>query len=164
MPTGSPSVSAHVPLGRRAALHRVEAIIGWAAVVAMSAIALAELLGTSRFALMVFAQAILPIVVVAGGLLSAALAGPIFIVGDFNATLAHPPLRILQRRGYREVHSWLGHGLRPSWPMGAWPLPPLMRIDHAFVRGGVAPLSVRDFALTDSDHRGFVVDFLVRGL
>ena len=93
---------------------------------------------------------------------TAKLSGPVIVVGDFNATLAHPPLRILQTNGYREVHSWLGHGLRPSWPMDAWPIPPMMRIDHAFVRGGLAPLAVRDFNLTDSDHRGFVVDLAVR--
>ncbi len=93
---------------------------------------------------------------------AATLTGPVLVVGDFNATLAHPALRIMQNFGYREVHSWLGHGLRPSWPMNASPLPPLMRIDHAFVRGGVLPLSVRDFTLTDSDHRGFVADFVLR--
>jgi endonuclease/exonuclease/phosphatase (EEP) superfamily protein YafD len=91
-----------------------------------------------------------------------AITGPTIVVGDFNATLAHPPLRQMQDNGYREVHSWLGHGLSPSWPTDRF-FPPLFRIDHAFVRGAVAPLAVKEMPIAGSDHRGFVATFLLTG-
>jgi endonuclease/exonuclease/phosphatase (EEP) superfamily protein YafD len=91
-----------------------------------------------------------------------ALTGPTVVFGDFNATLAHPPLRQMQHNGYREVHSWLGHGLSPSWPMDR-KFPPLFRIDHAFVRGAVAPLAVKEMPIPGSDHRGFVATYLLTG-
>jgi endonuclease/exonuclease/phosphatase (EEP) superfamily protein YafD len=91
-----------------------------------------------------------------------AITGPTIVFGDFNATLAHPPLRKMQDNGYREVHSWLGHGLSPSWPMDRW-FPPLFRIDHAFVRGAVAPLAVKELPIPGSDHRGFVATYLLTG-
>jgi endonuclease/exonuclease/phosphatase (EEP) superfamily protein YafD len=85
--------------------------------------------------------------------------GATLVVGDFNATLGHPPLRRMLDNGYREVHAWLGHGLSPSWPMDQ-PGPPLFRIDHAFVRGGVAPVEVRELVVPGSDHRGFVATYV----
>jgi endonuclease/exonuclease/phosphatase (EEP) superfamily protein YafD len=93
---------------------------------------------------------------------SDALTGPAIVFGDFNATLAHPPLQQMQDNGYREVHSWLGHGLSPSWPMDRR-FPPLFRIDHAFVRGAVAPLAVKEMPIPGSDHRGFVATYLLTG-
>jgi endonuclease/exonuclease/phosphatase (EEP) superfamily protein YafD len=71
-------------------------------------------------------------------------------------------LRQMQDNGYREVHSWLGHGLSPSWPTDRG-FPPLFRIDHAFVRGGVAPLAVKELPIPGGDHRGFVGTFLLSG-
>ena len=93
---------------------------------------------------------------------SDALTGPAIVFGDFNATLAHPPLRKMQDNGYREVHSWVGHGLSPSWPMDR-KFPPLFRIDHSFVRGAVAPLAVKELPIPGSDHRGFVATYLLTG-
>jgi endonuclease/exonuclease/phosphatase (EEP) superfamily protein YafD len=93
---------------------------------------------------------------------SDAITGPTIVVGDFNATLAHPPLRQMQDNGYREVHSWLGHGLSPSWPTDRG-FPPLFRIDHAFVRGAVAPLAVKEIPIPGGDHRGFKGTFLLSG-
>ena len=90
------------------------------------------------------------------------LTGPVLVVGDFNATLGHPALREMQRVGFREVHSWLGGGLRPSWPLDRGPIPPLMRIDHGFAKGGVLPLKVSDFTVPESDHRAFLIRFIVR--
>jgi endonuclease/exonuclease/phosphatase (EEP) superfamily protein YafD len=91
---------------------------------------------------------------------TAAAVGPTLVLGDFNSTLGHPVLRNMLHNDYREVHSWLGHGLSPSWPMDRLLLPPLFRIDHAFVRGGVAPVGVRELEVPGSDHRGFVATFV----
>jgi endonuclease/exonuclease/phosphatase (EEP) superfamily protein YafD len=93
---------------------------------------------------------------------SDAISGPTIVFGDFNATLTHPPLRQMQDNGYREVHSWLGHGLSPSWPTDRR-FPPLFRIDHAFVRGALAPLAVKEFPIPGGDHRGFVATYLLTG-
>jgi endonuclease/exonuclease/phosphatase (EEP) superfamily protein YafD len=90
---------------------------------------------------------------------TATSSGPTLVVGDFNATLGHPPLRKMLDNGYREVHAWLGHGLSPSWPMDRSG-PPLFRIDHAFVRGGIAPISVQELAVPGSDHRGFISTYV----
>jgi endonuclease/exonuclease/phosphatase (EEP) superfamily protein YafD len=91
---------------------------------------------------------------------TASSVGPTLVLGDFNSTLGHPVLRTMLDNGYREVHSWLGHGLSPSWPMDRLLVPPLFRIDHAFVRNGVAPTGVRELEVPGSDHRGFVATYV----
>jgi len=82
------------------------------------------------------------------------------VIGDFNAVSWHPPLHRFLSHGFRDAHIWTGHGLSRSWPMD-WSLPPFVRLDHALVRDGLVPTSVKDFTVPGSDHRGFVVDLAV---
>ena len=85
---------------------------------------------------------------------------PTVIIGDFNASRWHPTFRELLGRGWRDTHELLGHGWSVSWPMDeGWLPPPFVRIDHALFGDGVTPMAVRDLDVTNSDHKGFVVDF-----
>jgi endonuclease/exonuclease/phosphatase (EEP) superfamily protein YafD len=80
--------------------------------------------------------------------------GPLrMLIGDFNATLDHAPLRDLIGSGYRDAADAVGDGLVGTWgPYTGYPFPPIT-IDHVLVdeRIGVTDVSVHD--LTGSDHR-----------
>ncbi len=90
------------------------------------------------------------------GDLAATPGPPTMIVGDFNASRWHPVFRELLDRGWRDAHEWLGHGFGASWPndrkIGPW-----VRLDHALLGSGLAPVSIHDIDLPGSDHRGFIV-------
>ena len=45
---------------------------------------------------------------------------PRVLLGDFNATLDHGPLRRLLRAGYRDAAAVRGRGLAPTWPFLRW--------------------------------------------
>jgi endonuclease/exonuclease/phosphatase family metal-dependent hydrolase len=79
--------------------------------------------------------------------------GPVrLLLGDFNATLDHAPLRQLIGSGYRDAASVMGDGFTPSWPYDGKPLPPVT-IDHVLADPRIG---VRAFAATripDTDHR-----------
>lgn len=82
------------------------------------------------------------------------------LVGDFNATLDHRPLRALLETGYRDAAATVGAGLRPTWPTDT-ALPPLVMIDHVLVPPGWA---VRSFDVADlpgSDHRAVVTELVL---
>ncbi len=88
---------------------------------------------------------------------------PTVAVGDFNASRWHPDFRdLLDDSGVRDVHEWLGHGFSTSWPADVL-VPPFVRIDHALVRDGAVPLSIRNVDTPGSDHRGFVVMVAIVG-
>ena len=89
--------------------------------------------------------------------------GAFVLAGDFNATRWHPHFGRLLGTGLTDAHEQNGRGLTRSWPADApRHLPPLMRLDHALMSGGVTSTAVEDFAIPGSDHRGFVVDLVVR--
>jgi endonuclease/exonuclease/phosphatase (EEP) superfamily protein YafD len=73
-------------------------------------------------------------------------------LGDFNATLDHPPFRELLDRGYDDAGSTLGAGLTGTWPANRR-IPPFAAIDHVLAdrRIGIRDYSVHD--LPGSDHR-----------
>lgn len=83
--------------------------------------------------------------------------GPLrILLGDFNSTLDHEPLRRLVDSGYRDAADTLGKGLIATWgPYDGDPIPPVT-IDHVLVdeRMRVDRLSVHD--QPDSDHRAIV--------
>ena len=77
------------------------------------------------------------------------------LVGDFNATLDHRPLRRLLDTGYRDAAASVGAGLRATWPTDT-PLPPVAAIDHVLVGPGCTVRSFDVVALPGSDHRAVV--------
>ncbi|KAA2255493.1 endonuclease/exonuclease/phosphatase family protein [Solihabitans fulvus] len=89
-------------------------------------------------------------------------AGPDAVVlGDFNATLDHAPMRALLDAGLVDTHAELGRGWAPTWPAdGA--LPPLLQLDHVLHGSGLAGVSVREQTLPGTDHRAVVAELAVR--
>jgi endonuclease/exonuclease/phosphatase (EEP) superfamily protein YafD len=89
------------------------------------------------------------------GDLATSLDRAVALVGDFNSTRWNPPFGRLLGRGLHDAHEATGQGLSRSWPHVPLPIP-LMRLDHAVVNDRVGVVSVRDFTVPGSDHRGFV--------
>ncbi len=81
---------------------------------------------------------------------------PKLVLGDFNSTLDHAPLRELISHGYRDAADATGKGLIGTWgPYAGHPVPPVT-LDHVLVdkRIGVREVSVHD--VTGSDHRAVI--------
>ena len=86
---------------------------------------------------------------------------PRILLGDFNATLDHQPLRDLLRSGYRDAAATAGQGLTGTWgPYDGDPIPPVT-IDHVLAdrRLGVGAVSVH--TIPDSDHRAVLATLRV---
>ncbi|MEV4343325.1 endonuclease/exonuclease/phosphatase family protein [Actinoplanes sp. NPDC049596] len=86
---------------------------------------------------------------------------PRILLGDFNATLDHTPLRKLISHGYRDAADATGKGLAGTWgPYDGKPLPPVT-IDHVLVdeRIGVRDVSVQ--GIPKSDHRAIVAELML---
>jgi endonuclease/exonuclease/phosphatase family metal-dependent hydrolase len=82
---------------------------------------------------------------------------PRILLGDFNSTLDHAPVRALIRRGYRDAADATGQGLAPTWGTH---VPPIT-LDHVLVdkRIGVRKVSVHRIAR--SDHRAVIATLTV---
>jgi Endonuclease/Exonuclease/phosphatase family len=86
---------------------------------------------------------------------------PRILLGDFNSTLDHAPLRKLVSRGYRDAADADGKGLLATWgPYVGHPIPPVT-IDHVLVdtRIGVRDVQVRQIPKTD--HRSVIASLTV---
>ncbi|WP_133874763.1 endonuclease/exonuclease/phosphatase family protein [Paractinoplanes brasiliensis] len=86
---------------------------------------------------------------------------PVILLGDFNATLDHAPMRELIASGYRDAADVTGKGLIGTWgPYDGNPIPPVT-IDHVLVdeRIGVRGTSVH--AIPRSDHRAIIAELTV---
>jgi hypothetical protein len=81
---------------------------------------------------------------------------PRILLGDFNSTLDHAPLRELIARGYRDAAATAGQGLIATWgPYTGKPIPPVT-IDHILVDRRIAVDAVSVHAQQQSDHRALV--------
>jgi endonuclease/exonuclease/phosphatase (EEP) superfamily protein YafD len=83
---------------------------------------------------------------------------PHLVIGDFNATLDHEPLRRVVASGLRDAVREAGWGYGATWPRWDGVIPSLMRLDHALVSAEVSVLSVTTQTSAGSDHRRLVVD------
>lgn len=87
---------------------------------------------------------------------------PDLVVGDFNATSDHAPMRALADAGYRDAGELANEGWQPTWPAAhrvsvlGIPVPSLVQIDHVLVGPRMAALDMRTFELPGSDHRAVV--------
>ncbi len=86
---------------------------------------------------------------------SAQLQQPLIVIGDFNATLEHLPMRRLQQLGLSDAAEQAGAGWLPTFPASG--LPPLFAIDHVLVSRSLRGHSVETFTVGGADHRGLVV-------
>jgi endonuclease/exonuclease/phosphatase (EEP) superfamily protein YafD len=85
---------------------------------------------------------------------------PIVLAGDFNNTQFNAWIGQLQGIGLESAHELLGRGFATTWPNGKRSFPPI-RLDHALVSQGVAPLSIREGQGAGSDHRPVIVRLAV---
>lgn len=83
--------------------------------------------------------------------------GPIIVCGDFN----EPPLsynyRQMQKAGFVDTFTKVGHGIKPTY---AGKLP-LLRIDYIWSNDGVTPLIFNRHRWKASDHYPIILDFSI---
>ncbi|MDR7273246.1 endonuclease/exonuclease/phosphatase family protein [Catenuloplanes atrovinosus] len=77
---------------------------------------------------------------------------PRILLGDFNSTLDHSPLRDLIASGYRDAADATGKGLTGTWPYDGSPIPPV-QLDHVLVDERIRVESMEILDLPGSDHR-----------
>jgi endonuclease/exonuclease/phosphatase (EEP) superfamily protein YafD len=88
--------------------------------------------------------------------------GGTMIVGDFNATMDHAPLRELDGRGYDDAATEARSGWQPTWPSAGEvshfgvPVPSMIPIDHVFLSVGLRALSTESVTVDGTDHRALV--------
>jgi endonuclease/exonuclease/phosphatase family metal-dependent hydrolase len=82
------------------------------------------------------------------------------LLGDFNATLDHSPLRNLLSSGYTDAAASLGHGLTPTWPYDR-PVPKIT-IDHVLVNSRVSATTFAAYPIRGTDHHAIVADLMIR--
>jgi endonuclease/exonuclease/phosphatase (EEP) superfamily protein YafD len=88
-------------------------------------------------------------------------APPRILLGDFNSTLDHQPLRALIARGYTDAADSAGAGLIGTWgPYDGDPIPPVT-IDHVLVDRRIGVRFARVHGLPGSDHRAIVAALVV---
>lgn len=86
------------------------------------------------------------------------------LLGDFNATLDHAPMRDLLATGLTDTHEELGAGLFPTWPESHPDfkgVPPAIQIDHVLHGAALAAVSVDEHTLPRTDHRAVVAELAV---
>jgi endonuclease/exonuclease/phosphatase (EEP) superfamily protein YafD len=92
---------------------------------------------------------------------SATVDGPVrVLLGDFNATLDHAPLRRLIATGYRDAADVRGQGLVATWPYDGKPLPKAT-IDHVLADRRVGVAGYRVYGIPKSDHRGVYAELVL---
>jgi endonuclease/exonuclease/phosphatase (EEP) superfamily protein YafD len=77
---------------------------------------------------------------------------PDLVMGDFNATLDHGPMRALEDAGYRDSVELTNGGYQPTWPVtgrfGAY-----AQIDHVLVSDDWTVTEMETAELDGSDHK-----------
>jgi endonuclease/exonuclease/phosphatase family metal-dependent hydrolase len=88
-------------------------------------------------------------------------APPRILLGDFNSTLDHEPLRTLIAHGYRDAADTAGAGLIGTWgPYDGKPIP-AVTIDHVLVDRRIGVRDVRVYGMPGSDHRTIVATLIL---
>jgi endonuclease/exonuclease/phosphatase (EEP) superfamily protein YafD len=81
------------------------------------------------------------------------------VLGDFNATVDHSPLRSLLAAGLVDTHAELGRGWAPTWPAAF----PLVQIDHVLHGPGLVAVTASEHLLPGTDHRAVVAELALLG-
>jgi hypothetical protein len=93
---------------------------------------------------------------------------PDLVVGDFNATSDHPPMRALADAGYRSAAELANEGWQPTWPAAAGAsvlgisVPNVVGIDHVLVGPSFAAISTHTLDIPESDHRALVAELAAK--
>ncbi|HEX6871114.1 MAG TPA: endonuclease/exonuclease/phosphatase family protein [Micromonosporaceae bacterium] len=92
---------------------------------------------------------------------AAGQAGPdLIMLGDFNASVDHAPMRTLLDTGLVDVNAELGHGWAPTWPADRI-MPPLVQLDHVLHGPGLAAIWAGRQRVPGSDHLAVVADLVL---
>ena len=82
---------------------------------------------------------------------------PVLLVGDFNSTLDHRPVRNLLGDGFADAARTANSGWQPTWPSTGLGL---IAIDHVLIRSGggsgYRAISTSTYHVSGSDHRALV--------
>ncbi|MDQ1295709.1 MAG: hypothetical protein QG608_3596 [Actinomycetota bacterium] len=85
------------------------------------------------------------------------------MLGDFNATLDHSPLRaLLDGGGLSDVHLELGRGWAPTWPVHEQ-LPPFVQLDHVLHGRGIVGVGAWEHTVPGTDHRAVLAELVLMG-
>jgi endonuclease/exonuclease/phosphatase (EEP) superfamily protein YafD len=84
------------------------------------------------------------------------------LMGDFNSTLDHAPVRrLIARGGYRDAADATGKGLYGTWgPYAGKPVPPVT-LDHVLAARRIGIRDVRVRGVKGSDHRSVLATLVV---
>ena len=90
--------------------------------------------------------------------LASSTAGPLVVAGDWNATMAHSPMRRLVATGLlRDAHTDAGRRSARTWPTRL----PVALLDRALVSPDVAVRSIAEHKVPGSDHVAIAADLEV---
>lgn len=78
---------------------------------------------------------------------------PVLLVGDFNSTLDHRPMRNLLGDGFADAAGTANSGRQPTWPSTGLGL---IAIDHVLSADGYRAISTSTYRVPGSDHRALV--------
>lgn len=84
---------------------------------------------------------------------------PDLVLGDFNATLDHRPMRQLLDTGLRDAAELTNAGWQPTWPANGFrglPVPAWVAIDHVLVGPRLTALWTSTETIPDTDHKALV--------
>lgn len=90
--------------------------------------------------------------------------GPTLVLGDFNATLDHEPLRAVLRTGLRDGAEEAGSGWQPTWPTRfreSW-LRPFVAIDHVLTTRQYDAMGTHTVEVPETDHLAVVATLRLR--
>ena len=82
------------------------------------------------------------------------------LLGDFNSTLDHKPVRDLIAGGYRDAADVTGKGLSPTWGPDGGRIP-LVTLDHVLADKRIGVREVHVHKVTGSDHRALIASLTV---
>jgi endonuclease/exonuclease/phosphatase (EEP) superfamily protein YafD len=93
--------------------------------------------------------------------------GPGLVVGDFNATLDHGPVRLLLQSGLHDAAEAGDAGWQPTWPSSGGgrplgvPMPfSLFALDHVLVTRHIGVVTTRALTVDGTDHKALVASLL----
>lgn len=89
-------------------------------------------------------------------------ADPDVVLGDFNASLDHAPMRAILATGLRDAAEEANAGWQPTWPADrgfhGLPLPPAVAIDHVLVGTGATAVRTTTRPVEGTDHLALVAE------
>ena len=83
------------------------------------------------------------------------------LLGDFNATLDHAPMRDLLDAGLVDTHAELGRGGARTWPVTGGAVPRLVHLDHVLHGRDLVGVTVEELVVPGTDHTVVVAELAV---